>query len=150
MDPNGARFLLSDNLGNLLLLLLLREGEGEDGGASGSAAAAAASGSDVTGLKLEPLGRTPAASSLSYLDSGVVFVGSAFGDSQLIRCALLDAVTVCHLPAARRRSLRMPARLALLPLPPSHSFTPTPSPARHRPANRRLHGTPPPPPHPAT
>ena len=40
----------------------------------------------VSSLKLEPLGRTPAASTISYLDSGVVFVGSAFGDSQLIRC----------------------------------------------------------------
>ena len=39
----------------------------------------------VSALKLEPLGRTPAASTLSYLDSGVVFVGSALGDSQLIR-----------------------------------------------------------------
>ncbi len=43
--------------------------------------------SGVSALKLEPLGRTPAASTISYLDSGVVFVGSAFGDSQLIRCA---------------------------------------------------------------
>lgn len=43
----------------------------------------------VSALKLEPLGRTPAASTISYLDSGVVFVGSAFGDSQLIRWVLL-------------------------------------------------------------
>ncbi|KAL4429821.1 hypothetical protein ABPG77_010938 [Micractinium sp. CCAP 211/92] len=68
VDADGSRFLLSDYLGNLYLLLLLREG------ATG-----------VSALKLEPLGRTPAASTLSYLDSGVVFVGSSFGDSQLIR-----------------------------------------------------------------
>lgn len=69
VDADGSRFLLSDYLGNLSLLLLLREGDG-----------------GVSALKLEPLGRTPAAATLSYLDSGVVFVGSSFGDSQLIRC----------------------------------------------------------------
>lgn len=68
VDADGSRFLLSDYLGNLYLLLLLRE-----------------DGTGVSALKLEPLGRTPAASTISYLDSGVVFVGSAFGDSQLIR-----------------------------------------------------------------
>ncbi|PSC68559.1 DNA damage-binding 1 [Micractinium conductrix] len=67
VDADGFRFLLSDYLGNLYLLLLLREGAG------------------VSALKLEALGRTPAASTISYLDSGVVFVGSSFGDSQLIR-----------------------------------------------------------------
>lgn len=36
-------------------------------------------------LRLEVLGQTAAASTLSYLDNGVVFVGSSFGDSQLIR-----------------------------------------------------------------
>lgn len=71
VDEDGSRFLLSDFLGNLHLLLLLREG--------------ASSTSTVSALKLEPLGRTPAASTISYLDSGVVFVGSSFGDSQLIR-----------------------------------------------------------------
>ena len=39
----------------------------------------------VTGLKLEALGETSAAATLSYLDNGVVFVGSAWGDSQLVR-----------------------------------------------------------------
>jgi DNA damage-binding protein 1 len=68
VDADGSRFLLSDYLGNLYLLLLLRE-----------------DGAGVSALKLEALGRTPAASTISYLDSGVVFVGSAFGDSQLIR-----------------------------------------------------------------
>ena len=37
------------------------------------------------GLALESLGRTSAASTISYLDNGVVFVGSSFGDSQLVR-----------------------------------------------------------------
>ncbi len=38
-------------------------------------------------MKVEPLGRTSQASTIAYLDSGVVFVGSSYGDSQLIRCA---------------------------------------------------------------
>ncbi|EFN59838.1 hypothetical protein CHLNCDRAFT_29381 [Chlorella variabilis] len=80
VDDDGSRFLLSDFLGNLYLLLLLRE-EGAAGASSSSGAGAGA----VAGLKLEPLGRTPAASTIAYLDSGVVFVGSSFGDSQLIR-----------------------------------------------------------------
>ena len=41
--------------------------------------------SRVHALKLEPLGHTSIASSLSYLDNGVVYVGSAYGDSQLVR-----------------------------------------------------------------
>jgi hypothetical protein len=39
----------------------------------------------VLGLKLDLLGETSGASTISYLDSGVVFVGSCFGDSQLVR-----------------------------------------------------------------
>ncbi|KAL4855081.1 DNA damage-binding protein 1 [Chlorella vulgaris] len=90
VDEDGSRFLLSDFLGNLYLLLLMREGAG--GGAERAAAGGSSSfgggrggGGEVLGLRLEPLGRTPAASTISYLDSGVVFVGSSFGDSQLIR-----------------------------------------------------------------
>lgn len=42
-------------------------------------------GKRVLGLKLQSLGRTSAASTISYLDNAVVYVGSATGDSQLIR-----------------------------------------------------------------
>ena len=42
-------------------------------------------GGAVTGLKVQPLGRTSVPSTLSYLDSGAVFVGSRQGDSQLVR-----------------------------------------------------------------
>lgn len=42
-------------------------------------------GQQVVGLKVQPLGRTSVPSVLSYLDSGVVYVGSRQGDSQLIR-----------------------------------------------------------------
>ena len=41
----------------------------------------------VVGLKLENLGRTSAPSTLTYLDNGVVFVGSRSGDSQARRAA---------------------------------------------------------------
>lgn len=68
VGDDGSRYLLGDYLGNLFLLVL----EGSDG--------------LVNTLKLEPLGKTSQASTLSYLDNGFVFVGSCFGDSQLVRC----------------------------------------------------------------
>ena len=37
----------------------------------------------MTGLKVERLGETSAASTISYLDNAVVFVGSSYGDSQV-------------------------------------------------------------------
>jgi len=39
----------------------------------------------VKSLQLETLGKTSQASTISYLDSGMVFVGSCFGDSQLVK-----------------------------------------------------------------
>lgn len=68
IDEDGTRLLLGDWLGNLHLLVLARDAAGR-----------------VDRLQLERLGRTPQASTISYLDSNVVFVGSSFGDSQLIR-----------------------------------------------------------------
>jgi DNA damage-binding protein 1 len=65
VDPDGSRYLLGDNTGTLHLLVLTQERE------------------RVTGLKIEHLGETSVASSISYLDNGVVYVGSRFGDSQV-------------------------------------------------------------------
>lgn len=56
VDPDGSRYLLGDTLGNLHMLVLSHDSQ------------------RVVGLKLEALGRISAPSSLSYLDSGVVFV----------------------------------------------------------------------------
>ena len=66
VDPDGSRILLGDVLGFLYMLVL----EHSDG--------------VVRNLSWEPLGQSSIASSLSYLDSGVVYVGSAQGDSQLL------------------------------------------------------------------
>lgn len=57
-----SRFLLSDFKGNLFLLVL-----------------------ESAGMHLEKLGETSIASSICYLDSGIVFVGSSMGDSNLIK-----------------------------------------------------------------
>ncbi|EEC79792.1 hypothetical protein OsI_21216 [Oryza sativa Indica Group] len=70
VDPDGSRYLLGDNAGILHLLVLTHERE------------------RVTGLKIEYLGETSIASSISYLDNGVVYVGSRFGDSQLVKLNL--------------------------------------------------------------
>lgn len=39
--------------------------------------------SRVTGLKIELLGETSIASTISYLDNAFVYVGSSYGDSQV-------------------------------------------------------------------
>ncbi|XP_071476122.1 DNA damage-binding protein 1-like [Diadema antillarum] len=72
VDANGCRYLLSDLFGRLFLLHLDKE-ESMDGGAN------------VKDLKVEPLGETSIAECLTYLDNGVVFIGSRLGDSQLVR-----------------------------------------------------------------
>ena len=67
VDADGSRVLLSDAAGVLHLLVLVNDGQ------------------RVVSLKLEPLGVTSIASAISYLDNGVAYVGSAYGDSQLVR-----------------------------------------------------------------
>ncbi|ACO65083.1 predicted protein [Micromonas commoda] len=67
VDADGSRYLLSDSTGMLHLLVLVHDRR------------------RVHALKLESLGQTSIASTLSYLDNGVVYVGSAYGDSQLVR-----------------------------------------------------------------
>uniref|UniRef100_A0A1I7XBW2 DNA damage-binding protein 1 n=1 Tax=Heterorhabditis bacteriophora TaxID=37862 RepID=A0A1I7XBW2_HETBA len=66
------RFLLADDHGRLFMLLF-----DVDDAIDGS--------SVIKDLKLEYLGDTSIAECIVYLDNGVVFVGSRFGDSQLIR-----------------------------------------------------------------
>ncbi|KMZ57778.1 DNA damage-binding protein 1 [Zostera marina] len=67
VDADGSRYLLGDNSGLLHLLVITYERE------------------RVTGLKIELLGETSVASTISYLDNAVVFIGSSYGDSQLIK-----------------------------------------------------------------
>lgn len=67
VDRDGRRHLLVDHRGGLHMLLLSQ------------------SKPDATELKIEALGKVTAASCVSYLDEGVAFVGSHFGDSQVIR-----------------------------------------------------------------
>jgi DNA damage-binding protein 1 len=61
------RFLLGDHLGNVKVLILQMTGD------------------RVTDLKLEWLGVTSWPSCLTYLDNGVVYVGSRMGDPMLVR-----------------------------------------------------------------
>ena len=64
---DDARWLLADDFGKLYLLMLLIED------------------SQVTRWKLNALGHTSRASTLVYLDDGLVFVGSHQGDSQVVK-----------------------------------------------------------------
>ena len=70
VDDDGSRWLVGDAGGSLSLLALSHAG------------------GVVSGLRLERLGPIPAPSALAYLDNGVVYVGSAWADGQLVRlCA---------------------------------------------------------------
>jgi len=72
VDKNGARYLLGDMSGRIFLLYLEKE-ESVDGQVS------------IQNLKIELLGECSIPECLTYLDNGVVYVGSRMGDSQLIR-----------------------------------------------------------------
>ncbi|KAG0427923.1 hypothetical protein HPB47_025067, partial [Ixodes persulcatus] len=72
VDANGSRYLLGDMAGRLFMLLLEREDK-MDGTIT------------VKDLKLEFLGEITIAECMTYLDNGVVYVGSRLGDSQLIK-----------------------------------------------------------------
>ncbi|XP_011011820.1 PREDICTED: DNA damage-binding protein 1a isoform X3 [Populus euphratica] len=70
VDADGSRYLLGDHAGLLHLLVITHEKE------------------KVTGLKIELLGETSIASTISYLDNAFVFIGSSYGDSQLVKLNL--------------------------------------------------------------
>ena len=85
IDPDGSRYLMGDHNGNLSLLALQTApadsgGVGDKPGSSSQMAHL-----KVTGITVEHLGVTSLAQTISYLDNGVVFIGSVFGDSQLVR-----------------------------------------------------------------
>ncbi len=68
IDRDGTRYLLGDHQGQLYVLALALD-----------------AGKRVVDLKLELLGESSIAATLNYLDNRIVFVGSAYGDSQLVR-----------------------------------------------------------------
>ncbi|KAL3805655.1 hypothetical protein HJC23_005899 [Cyclotella cryptica] len=72
------KYLLGDEMGRIHVLTLLRN-VASDGKGDGC----------VTTLLLETLGTASSSSALVYLGHGCVFVGSQFGDSQLVK--ILDA-----------------------------------------------------------
>ncbi|XP_047994134.1 DNA damage-binding protein 1 [Leguminivora glycinivorella] len=72
VDTAGLRYLLGDIAGRLFMLLLELQ-EKIDGTQA------------VKDLKVELLGEIPIPECMTYLDNGVVFIGSRFGDSALVR-----------------------------------------------------------------
>ncbi len=74
---DNTRCLIGDSRGRLLMLFVECEGgrRVEDV-------------ERVKGLKLELLGEVVSPSTLAYLDNGVVFVGSSFGDPQLVKVSI--------------------------------------------------------------
>ncbi|TKY44495.1 DNA damage-binding protein 1 [Spatholobus suberectus] len=66
-DCDGYRFLLGDHTGLLSLLEIIHENE------------------KVTDLKIQSYGYTSIASTISHLDKSFVYIGSCYGDSQLIK-----------------------------------------------------------------
>ncbi|KAI1708375.1 CPSF A subunit region domain-containing protein [Ditylenchus destructor] len=74
IDKTGERFLLGDVSGRLFMLLLVKDRDPTREG-----------GLEIKDLKIELLGDISAPECLVYLDNSVAFVGSRYGDSQLIR-----------------------------------------------------------------
>ncbi|KAK3102365.1 hypothetical protein FSP39_010832 [Pinctada imbricata] len=72
VDANGSRYLLGDMMGRLFMLLLEKEEKMD-------------STVVVKDLKVELLGETTIAECITYLDNGVVYIGSRLGDSQLVK-----------------------------------------------------------------
>lgn len=72
IDSNGSRYLLGNMSGRLFMVLIEKE-EKMDGTVT------------VRDIKLEYLGEITIPECLTYLDNGVVYVGSRLGDSQLIK-----------------------------------------------------------------
>lgn len=67
INSDGTRYLLGDHRGVLYVLVLRKEA------------------GLVKSIVIDLVGTTSIAETLNYLDNGVVFVGSAYGDSQLIK-----------------------------------------------------------------
>lgn len=73
IDRTGERFLLGDMSGRLFMLLLIKDITNKEGH------------EEIRDLKIELLGEISIPECIVYLDNSVVFIGSKFGDSQLIR-----------------------------------------------------------------
>lgn len=67
LAEDGSRFLLGDTRGNIHVLVLLNDGK------------------NVTGLAVDLVGSSTIPESMSSLGDGLVFIGSMYGDSQLVR-----------------------------------------------------------------
>ncbi|KAG5890187.1 hypothetical protein JTB14_010651 [Gonioctena quinquepunctata] len=72
VDPGGLRYLLGDMAGHLFMLFIETESRGD--------------GNEVVkDLKVEMLGEIATPECITYLDNGVLFIGSRIGDSQLVK-----------------------------------------------------------------
>ncbi|KAK9497804.1 hypothetical protein O3M35_003726 [Rhynocoris fuscipes] len=72
VDSSGCRYVLGDMAGHLFMLLLEKE-EKIDGNYT------------VKDAKVELLGEVSIPECITYLDNGVLFIGSRIGDSQLVK-----------------------------------------------------------------
>ena len=71
IDPNGQRYLLSNSVGSLFLMIIVYEENSNQ--------------TKVADIRFEVLGVTVIADNMTYIDNGVIFIGSKLGDSQLIK-----------------------------------------------------------------
>ena len=104
IDDDGLRYLIGDDRGGLHVLALEEEHEGttdgrETSSSSSSSSSSSTSSSGITlsfgiaNLRVQRMGVTSCASTISYLDNGAIFVGSSLGDSQLIRLSSTPIVS---------------------------------------------------------
>ena len=107
IGDDGSRYLLGDYRGALHVLVLTRD--------SGR----------VVGIVMDLLGHTTVAETLSYLDKGVVFVGSTFGDSQLVKLQTAPDEHGSHVEVLDLPSTSCVSRpyVCVLPNAPIHPYT---------------------------
>ena len=89
VDANGTRWLLGDSWGGLHVLVLQESKAAAPLSNAPSSSSvtpdqASSETSFVSDLSLEYLGETSLSSCMAYLDNGYVYIGSSYGDSQLI------------------------------------------------------------------
>ncbi|KAJ1993878.1 DNA damage-binding protein 1a [Dimargaris cristalligena] len=92
VDADDSRIMLGDDEGNLYILLLLPSTSSGPEAMGATITRTDGSSGDLPNLKLERLGNTAIASALVYLQDDFLFIGSHYGDSQLVDLAV-QAVT---------------------------------------------------------
>ena len=90
LNSEGSRYILGDHRGVLISLALCSlsnptQSQSQSQSASGLSSSSSSSPVKVSSLSIDFIGISSIPETLSYLGNGLLFIGSVFGDSQLVR-----------------------------------------------------------------